>query len=214
MFCTNCNCKYVEWLKKCPNCKNKLVADPILEPYRIDKIIDYTELVEIINNANGSIVIELSTNDVGMEMKWTFPHFGFGYAWAKSMQGKYTDIPVHLNTIDVGKNRKMRFPYLGHGYAWVKSSSGSIGGNEIRLSADHVNYQKKWSFPYFGFGYAWTEQMTGHCGDQLKLVLSITEHGLSRKWGNFPFLYRGFGFAWERIGLLTISLENSEITKN
>jgi len=210
MFCANCSCKYDKWLKKCPVCKTSLIEYPHTEPRPIANIIDYTKLVEIVRKEYGSIVIELSTDEVGMELKWTFPHFGFGYAWAKSMHGRYRDIQVQLTTLEVGKKRKMRFPYLGYGYAWVQSSNGTLGGNGFLLSASQVIDQKTWSFPYFGFGFAWTQHMNGQCGDQLKVDLDITDYGRFRKWGNFPFLYRGFGFAWERSGLLTVTLNNSE----
>lgn len=210
MFCANCSCRYAEWLKKCPICKTSLVENPRTEPDPIINIIDYTKLVEIVRKEYGSIVIELSTNEVGMERKWTFPHFGFGYAWAKSMYGSYRDIPVQLTTREVGVKRKMRFPYFGYGFAWVQSSEGTIGGNDFRLSASHVIYQKKWDFPYFGFGFAWTQQMHGRCGDQLEVGLDITDHGRLRKWGNFPFLYRGFGFAWEKCGRLTVTFDGSD----
>lgn len=210
MLCTNCNCRYIDWLKKCPVCKTRLIENPLTEANPNINIIDYAKLVEIVGKEYGSIVIELSTNEVGMEMQWAFPHFGFGYAWAKSLHGIYRGVPVQIITNKVGKKRKMRFPYLGYGYAWVQSAIGIFGGNAFLLSVSHVNYQKKWSFPYFGFGFAWTQQMRGQCGDQLEVYLDIAEHGRLRKWGNFPFLYRGFGFAWERNGLLELSLMDEQ----
>ncbi len=36
--------------------------------------------------------------------------------------------------------------------------------------------------------------------------ISITKNGRSREWGGFPFLFRGYGFAWEKQGVLTLTL--------
>lgn len=206
MYCSSCNCSFVEWVKICPNCKSKLIEEPIQKPGHNNKKIPYEELVGLIRDHNGSITINLSTTDVMMQKKWTFPYFGFGYAWAKNMHGTYSDFSIELSSIEIGKRRQTRFPYLGYGFAWVKSFQGCIEGNEFRLFARDVTYKKTWGFPYFGFGRAWTKNMYGECGNQIKVDLTITEHGRSRKWGDFPILFRGYGFAWEKHGLLTFSI--------
>lgn len=206
MYCNNCHCNFVDWVKKCPNCKTSLIEDSLPKPAHKDRTIAYTKLVEVIRDHNGSVTVDLSTTDVMMQKKWTFPYFGFGYAWAKNMYGTSAEISVELTSAEIGKRRQTRFPYLGYGFAWVKSFNGIIGGNEFRLSARDVTYKKTWSFPYFGFGRAWTKNMSGECGNQIKVDLTITEHGSSRKWGNFPILFLGYGFAWEKRGLITFSI--------
>jgi hypothetical protein len=206
MYCPNCHCEFVDWIKKCPNCKSILIKDLSLNSDSGGESIPYGALVDLIRKNKGSLKIELSTTKVVMQKKWFFPHFGFGYAWAKRMHGTYMDIQVELSTHDVGKGRQMRFPYLGYGFAWANSIQGTIGGNEVSLSAQNVSREKKWGFPYFGFGRAWTQEMGGECGEQLKAELSITDKGRSREWGRFPFLFRGYGFAWEKRGTLTLVL--------
>ena len=206
MYCSNCKCEFVDWIRKCPNCKHPLVEDIPSDTGSGDKTISYGELVELVRENNGQLQVELSTTNVGRQKKWSFPYFAYGYAWAKSMQGAYKDIQVELSTSEVGKRRQLRFPYLGYGYAWAKSMGGYIGGNEVSLSANKVTREKKWIFPYFGFGRAWTQKMSGECGDQINLDISITENGSSREWGGFPFLFRGYGFAWEKQGVLTLTL--------
>ena len=206
MYCPNCKCEFVGWRGECPNCKNPLVKEIPFEHGLADKPIPYKALVELVRENNGQLQVELSTTNVGRQKKWSFPYFGFGYAWAKSMQGAYKDIPVELSTSEVGKRRQLRFPYLGYGFAWAKSMGGYIGGNEVSLSANKVTREKKRSFPYFGFGRAWTQEMYGECGDQINLDISITENGSSSAWGGFPFLFLGYGFAWEKQGVLTLTL--------
>ena len=203
MFCPKCRCEFVGWTGKCPNCKTLLVEGLSPIPETADKPISYEALVDLVRENGGQLRIDLSTTDVGMEKKWGFPYSGYGFAWAKTMQGDFDDILVDLTTTEVGMEKKESFPYRGYGFAWAKAMRGYIGGNKVTLTAKKVAREKKWSFPYSGYGSAWTQEMSGECGGQLKADLLTTDVGRHKGWG-FPYL--GYRFAWANSSILTLTL--------
>ena len=196
MFCPTCICEFAGWTGKCPNCGTLLVPErqPI---YRTQgTAISYKALIDVVKENEGKLIIEISTTEVGMEKKWSFPYFGYGFAWAARMHGSLNDIVIDLTASDIGKEKKAMFPWLGLGYAWVKTMHGSIGGNEVILDVKKVDMKKSWVF-YFGFGFAWTQEMSGKCGDRLIIDIVTTEVGRKKEWG---FLWRGYGFTWAKKG--------------
>ena len=203
MFCPKCRCEFVGWTGKCPVCKTPLVEKSPPMPATANEPISYEALVDLVRENGGQLRIDVSTTDVGMQKKWGFPYFGFGFAWTKGMRGALNDIQVDLRATEVGMEKKRRFPYFGYGFAWAKRVQGTIGGNEVTLTAGKVATEKKRRFPYFGSGFAWTQEMSGECGGQLKVDLLTTDVGRDKKWG-FP--YRGYGFAWANKGVLTLVL--------
>lgn len=204
MFCPQCRCEFPAWVHRCPHCKVPLVEERPPRPETVEKTISYEALVDLVRKNGGQLEIDLITTDVGKYRRWSFPYQGHGYAWARKMQGSYSNISVDLITTDVGMEKKWGFPYRGYGYAWARRMQGHIGGNEITLTATKVEMEKKWSFPYLGYGYAWTQEMSGNCGNQLRAEFVTTEVGREKKWG-FP--YRGYGYAWMKKGVLTLTLE-------
>jgi hypothetical protein len=203
MFCPECSCEYVGWTGKCPICKTTLIEAKPEGFDQVSQAIAYDDLLSLIEEKGGQLKIDLSTASIEKERKWTFPYFGFGYAWSTKMVGRLDDLLVELITVEVGKNRSRKFPYNGYGFAWEKRILGTVGGNEIALDTTKVSREKKWRFPYMGYGRAWTEEMAGECGDRLKLHLMTTEVGRSGEW-RFP--YRAYGFAWIRKAVLTFTL--------
>lgn len=204
MFCPNCRCEFPEWIRKCPHCKIALVQAVPPEPKSMSKTISYEALVDLVRKNGGKLKIDVSTTDVARDKRWTFPYLGYGFAWAKRMQGTFSNIAVDLLTAEVGMERKWVFPYMGYGYAWVKRMQGYIGGHEISLVAKKVGMERKWGFPYMGYGYAWIQEMAGECGNQLRLHLLATEVRREKKW-EFP--YQGYGFAWADKSILTLRLK-------
>ena len=202
MFCPTCNCEYTGWIGKCPNCETLLV----LEKQAINRTqgteISYNALIDLVKGNEGKLIIEISTTEVGIEKKGSFPYFGYGFAWAARMHGSCNDIVVDLTAGEIGKKKKATFPYLGLGYAWAKTMQGSIGGNDVQLHVKKVNMEKKWVI-YWGFGFAWTQEMSGTCGDRLRVDFVTTDVGRKKEWG-FP--YKGYGFTWAKKGELTITL--------
>ena len=203
MYCPNCSCEYDGWVGNCPDCRTPLLDEP---PY-IQEIssnpISYETLVDLVRDNGGQLSMDLSTTDVGMQKKWSFPYFGYRYAWVKRMQGVSNGISVDLLTTDVGTEKRRRFPYSGYGYAWGKRMEGNIGGNALILTAIKVRKESKWSFPYSGYGYAWTQELSGECGDKFSATLLTTDVGRKKGWG-FPYL--GYGSAWAKKGELTLRL--------
>jgi hypothetical protein len=201
MYCPECKCEYEGWSGECPVCKAALVAASTTIVENSGGSTPYDALVKLVRDNGGRLDFELTTVEVGRERKWSFPYFGFGYAWAKRMKGVSRDIAVDLATIDVGKDRIRRFPYLGYGFAWRREMRGHVGGNEVRLQARKVARRKTRSFPYFGYGRAWTELMVGECGDRLEAELQTVEVLRKKDW-RFP--YQGYGFAWAGKAMLTL----------
>ena len=204
IFCPQCRCEFPAWVRKCPNCKIPLVEKLPPPPEPVEKTISYEALVNLVRKNGGQLVIDVTTTEVGRDKRSSFPYQGYGLAWAKRMQGDYSDISVDLTATDVGMEKKWSFPYQGYGFAWTKRMQGYIGGNEATLTAKKVGMEKKWGIPYQGYGFAWTQEMSGECGDQLRIDFVTTEVGREKKW-SFPYL--GYGFAWAKKGILTLSLK-------
>jgi hypothetical protein len=204
MYCPECKCEFIGWTGNCPDCRTPLIDGKIDDFKYADQSISYKDLTTLVKENDGHLEIDLSTVSIEKELKWTFPYFGFGYAWARRMVGRVDETLVELTITEVGKSRSRRFPYMGYGFAWEKKMLGNIGGNEFSLLAVKVSREKKWRFPYLGYGRAWTEEMSGECGDQLKAHLVTTEVGRSGEW-RFP--YRGYGFGWVKKAVLTLTLD-------
>ncbi len=192
MFCPECKCKYVDWLKKCPGCDANLVKELPPEINVVNATLPYDELVAMVQE-NQQLQIDLHTTKICREKHWTFPYLGFGYAWAHRMEGEFSGLLVELNADEVGMDRKWMFPYQGYGYAWVKKMRGFICGNEVNLDVTKIEKKAHLAFPYRGYGFAWAEKMSGMCGKHLKVEMLTTDLGEEKQWG-FP--YFGFGFAW------------------
>lgn len=203
MYCNNCRCEYVGWKGKCPQCRNYLIDEPPPVIKQRGEQLTYEALVETIENCEGNLSIELNCIEVFKERKWSFPYFGYGYAWTKSMQGSYQNLIAHLNTTEVGRSKKNRFPYLGYGFAWEARMEGDIAGNPLTLKSSKVNRDTKIRFPYKGFGFAWTQEMNGNCGEQIQLSFQTTE--VMRRMG-WRFPYFGFGYAWISKGVLSLTI--------
>ena len=203
MYCSNCRCEFEGWVGNCPDCRTPLLDESPHIQEISSNIMSYEALVDLVRENGGQLSIELSTTDVGMQKKWSFPYFGYRFAWVKRMQGVNNGVSVDLLTTDVGTEIRRRFPYLGYGFAWGKRMEGDIGGNTITLMATKVRQERKWRFPYSGYGYAWTEELCGECGVQLNATLLATEVGRKKGW-RFPYL--GYGSAWAKKGELTLTL--------
>lgn len=205
MYCTNCQCDFVGWMGKCPDCGTALVDGKAPEPEAAAPALAYEDLVALVRRSGDRLVVPLGTSEVGMQRGLGFPYRAYKFAWASAMQGDFDSSRVVLTTTEVGKEKKWKFPYFGYGYAWVKHMQGHIGGNEVTLSASRVARERKYGFPYRGFGFAWTEEMSGKCGAQIDAKLVVTDVGKKKGWG-FPF--SGYGAAWERKADLVLSLAN------
>lgn len=203
IFCPQCRCEFPSWVLKCPHCKTPLTEELPPAPEVIDEAISYEELVNLVRKNGGQLQIDVTTTEVGREKTWGFPYQGYGFAWARRMQGSYSNILVDLASIDVGMEKKWGFPYLGYGFGWTKRMQGHIGGNKATLTATKVSMEKKWGFPYLGYGYAWVQEMSGECGSRLRVDFVTTDVGREKKWG-FPYL--GYGYAWAQKGVLTVML--------
>lgn len=204
MYCPQCRCEFVEWIGKCPCCKIPLVHQVPPDRQNVSETISYEALVDLVRKNGGKLKIEVLTTDVGKNKRWRFPYLGYGFAWAKRMQGDFNNILVYLTTAAVGMERKWAFPYMGYGYAWARRMRGYIGGQEFSLAAKKVGMERKWGFPYMGYGYAWIQEMSGECGHRLRIHLLTTEVRREKRW-EFP--YQGYGFAWADKGMLTLTLK-------
>jgi hypothetical protein len=203
MFCPNCRCEFPEWIGKCPCCDIPLIGKLPPKPQAPGKSVSHEALVDLVRENGGKLKIDLITTDVGKEKKWQFPYMGYGFAWAKRMQGKFRNVRVDLKITEVARVRKWQFPYMGYGYAWAKTMQGYIGAHEISLVARKVGMERKWGFPYMAYGYAWLEEMSGECGHKLSIDLLTTDVGREKKW-EFP--YMGYGYAWADKAILTLRL--------
>jgi hypothetical protein len=202
MYCAVCKCEFHGWTDTCPNCKNPLVEAAPPEMETLQKTIPYEDLLALVHQNGSQIKIELAATEVSTQKQREFPYFGFGFAWAKRMQGSFNNLPVDLFASEIGKDKKKSFPYFGYGFAWVKTLEGHVAGNRIVLTARRVERETKQAFPYRGYGFAWTQEMSGACGDLLQARLVITDVGRKEEYG-FP--YFGFGYAWENKGMLTLT---------
>jgi hypothetical protein len=206
MFCPKCQCEFVGWTDRCPTCGIPLVEERPFDGGATEQTIIYEELVGLVVENGGQLEIELSATDIGTEKAWSFPFFGYGFAWTKTLQGSFESIPIYVATTSVGRSRKQKFPYLGYGFAWARKMQGHIGGNQFAVTATQVEMERKWRFPYLGHGYAWAQEMAGMCGEQLWVDLSANDVGRRREWG-FP--YQGYGFAWANRFTLRLTVKRS-----
>ena len=177
MYCTNCQCDFVGWTGKCPNCGTALVdrVAPVSDPTA--PTLSYEDLVALVSKSDDRLVVPLVASEVGMQRGWGFPYKAFKFAWVKKLSGVVDGCFVELSSTEVGKERKWSFPYFGYGYAWAKHMKGNIGGNEVAVSASKVVRERKLGFPYRGFGFAWTEELKGKCGAQIDVKIIVTEVG-------------------------------------
>lgn len=161
VFCPRCRCEFPPWIGRCPNCNAPLapvteelprVSEPAENPVAYDVLVDTVR-------KNDQLRIDLATVDVGMEKKWRFPYTGYGFAWAKRMQGHIGGNEVTLTARKVEMEKKWRFPYTGYGFAWVQEMSGECGDRlKVDLVTTDVGREKKWRFPYTGYGFAWVKK--------------------------------------------------------
>ncbi len=207
MYCTNCQCDFVGWTGKCPNCATPLVDGIAPERGAAAPILSYEDLVRIVRKSDDGLIIPLETSEVGMQRGWGFPYRAYKFAWAKMMKGVLDSYLVELRTVEVGRERRRSFPYFGYGYGWTKAMQGHIGGNEVTLSASKVVREREQAFPYRGFGFAWTEELTGNCGALIDVKVMVTEVGRKMGW-QFP--YAGYGAAWAKKAILVLTLIKRE----
>jgi len=205
MYCPECACEFTGWTGKCPACRTPLVQRQPCTIKPAGKTLSYDDLVSLVRERGGRLQIDLVTTDIGQAKKYTFPYQGYGFAWAKRMQGAIDNVTADLSTTEVGMSKKHQFPYQGYGYAWEKQMQGYIGGTALVLKATEVLSEKKFNFPYFGFGFAWAKELSGECGSQLTATLIAVDIALDKK---FRFPYLGYGFAWVDKAVLTLTLKN------
>lgn len=209
MFCQECECEFVGCSGKCPVCGASLterVATSL--PSSAGAPLSYEALVDLVRQNGGQLSVDLSTTDVGVKRTWSFPYSGYGFAWAKRMQGDSDGVAVDLLTAEVGTKKQYGFPYAAYRFAWARSVEGQVGGSGLTLSATQVEMEKKRVFPYFGYGFAWTQEMSGECGPQLEATFLATDVGRKqqRQW----WVHRGYGFAWAKRGVLTLTLRERQ----
>lgn len=202
-FCPECMCGFPGWVKKCPICSVPLQAEPTPIPPIPTSVLPYGELVSLVKEQGGTLKVHMRTVEVARARHWGVPYMGYGFTWAKRIQGEVADCPITLWTRDVGMDKARAFPYKGYGFAWARGVAGHIAGNPTTLGTDQVEMKKEWGFPYFGFGFAWAQEMSGQCGDHLRVRFSASDVTTEKKW-RFPCF--GFGFAWVAAGDLTIDL--------
>ena len=205
LYCTQCRCEFEGWTAKCPNCRSPLAMRRESAVSISGEPVSYDGLVDLVRANGGRLSIEMSTVEVARERKGSFPYHGYGRAWAKRLQGTFSNVLADLITTEVGRDRAKRFPYRGYGFAWANRVQGTIGGNDVDLKVSKVKRQMKRRFPYFGYGYAWTEEMSGQCGHMLKADLVTTDVGTHRAW-RFP--HSGHGYAWAKRATLTLTLKD------
>lgn len=204
MYCAVCKCEFDGWTDTCPTCMTPLVmAKPPELSASVQTSLTYEDLLALVKENEGLLTIDLTAAEVGMQKQRAFPYLGYGFAWAKRMQGAFEENPANLIATEIGTDKKRSFPYFGFGFSWVKKLEGQLSGNHVTLTASQVKREAKQNFLYLGYGYAWTCEMAGKCGDQLNADFVITDIGRKKERG-FP--YFGFGFAWENKGTLTISI--------
>ena len=207
MYCSKCACDYADWTGRCPVDGTLLVEQPPRSDKPVCATVPYEMVVDLLGKNGGSCDIELHTTEVGRERKMTFPFRGYGFAWARKMQGSIDGISVDLQIEEVGTRKDCGFPYQGYGFAWERQMQGWIGGHEINLSATRVAHQKRHLFPFRGHGYSWTEELTGDCGKLIQATMTTTDVGRDKKWFLFYF---GFGYAWINRGTLCLSLSGQQ----
>jgi len=82
MFCPECRCEFVEWIRICTDCKIPLIEElpPVSES--IDKTISYEALVNLVKENGNKLKIDLLTKAVARNKRWNLPFQGYGLAWA------------------------------------------------------------------------------------------------------------------------------------
>ncbi len=211
MYCTACECVYDGWSGKCPVCKQPLQEGQPPELKLPAKVIEYTQLLDLVKSNGGSLQIQLSAREVMRKSSTRFPYTGFGYAWTQILAGTVDGISIELTASQVEKDRQRSFFYRGHGFAWQQEMQGVLGGNPVTLRASQVKRDRSWSFPYTGYGYAWTEEMVGECGDQIQALLTAKDVIRKHK-RRFP--YFGYGYAWVEEYQLSLELSDRIATRN
>jgi hypothetical protein len=126
MYCDVCQCEYAGWQNKCPVCGNPLADKTAPSPKPTGEPVSYDTLVDLIKENGGQLQIEMEATEVGTKITWTFPYFGYGFAWVKRLQGNYQGIPVELSTTEVVRKHTRSFPYNGYGFAWSQEMDGHI----------------------------------------------------------------------------------------
>ncbi len=205
MYCSKCGCDFAGPINKCPVDGVSLIEKPLSRATVPTRSVPYDSIVDLITEHGGRLEIDLTTTEIGKGKKLGFPWRGYGFAWARRMQGNSGDVSVDMHISEVGIDKIWTFPYQGYGFAWEKQMRGHIGGNEILLTADKVARERKFLFPYRGHGYAWTEQFTGTCGKSIRVEMQTTDVTKERNWF---FFYFGLGYAWVNRATLKLSLIN------
>ncbi len=71
----------------------------------------------------GGNTTALTASKVRREKKWSFPYFGFGYAWTEEMHGTCGgQLEIDLVTTEISKKNEQRLPWHGFGLSWIKES--------------------------------------------------------------------------------------------
>ena len=205
MYCLKCACEYSEWTGKCPLDGTPLVERPPVVDAAAPDAVPYETIVKMLRNNGGSRELELITTAIVRERKMGFPYRGYGFAWARKMEGSIDGIAITLRIDEVGLKKEGGFPYQGYGLAWERRMRGWIGGHEITLAATKVAREKKLLFPYRGHGYAWAEELSGDCGHLIRAEMRTTDVGRDRNWFLFYF---GFGYAWINRATLSLTLSD------
>jgi len=203
MYCPTCACGFAGWTGKCPVDGTLLVPHPTTLKTAIRPAVSYETVVDLIRKNDGVREIELQTSEVGRTKRFGFPGRGYGFAWARRMQGEIDGIAVELQIDEVGTRKEFGFPYQGYGFAWEQRMRGSIGGHEIILTATDVAHEKKFYFPYRGSGYSWARTLAGDCGESIRAEMQTTDVSRDKGWFLFYFM---FGYAWINRATLRLSL--------
>jgi len=202
MHCPSCNVEFQDQMRKCPACAVRLAEGPPPKRPSQGQGIAYEDLVRMVRRNDDRLTFRLTTSDVARGEVWRFAYRGFGYAWARMMEGVREGVPVILTAAAVGVKDRYWWAYFGFGYAWVERMEGFVGGNPITLTMTDRGEEREWGFPYLGYGYAWTKEMAGDCGSELRAALKMTDVGRQKRWA-FP--YQGYGQAWANAAVLTLT---------
>ena len=117
MYCPKCKCEFIGWERKCPIDGTRLTKiNPVFNKQPLQQI-PYDTIIDLIRKNNGSYEIELFTTEVDRERKASIPFRGYGFAWAKKMNGSFNDVTVELYIKEIGKDKENGFPYQGYGFA-------------------------------------------------------------------------------------------------
>jgi hypothetical protein len=190
---------YPDFIRECPPCAAELRSGtPLPRDPRCDGK-SLRELLGVLDARGGQVDVSLRATVVARCHRYTFPYFGFGFAWAHHMTGTSEDLPVFLRAGEIGMERRWSFPYLGRGFAWIEHMTARAGDCEFPLHATRVQRESRWRFPYQGYGYAWTAEMEGSIEDTVRALLIVSSVARRRE---LRFPYRGHGYAWEDAAVL------------